>query len=69
MGYENGLKFVRDLTYIPIDSMDHESVAWALEYAIADYSAYKMAVNYNSSYTNLIGDARHKTGTKNEKEM
>ncbi|MBE8713427.1 GH92 family glycosyl hydrolase [Sphingobacterium hungaricum] len=43
MGYEHGLKFVRELTYIPIDSMDHESVAWALEYAIADYSAYVLA--------------------------
>jgi len=43
MGYENGLKYVRDLTYIPIDSMDHESVAWALEYAIADFGAYKIA--------------------------
>ncbi|MGJ1431803.1 GH92 family glycosyl hydrolase [Sphingobacterium spiritivorum] len=43
MGYDNGLRFVRDLTYIPIDSMDHESVAWALEYAIADFGAYKIA--------------------------
>ncbi len=43
MGYDNGLKYVRDLTYIPIDSMDHESVAWALEYAIADFGAYKIA--------------------------
>ncbi|SKB80062.1 alpha-1,2-mannosidase, putative [Sphingobacterium nematocida] len=43
MGHDNGLKFVRDLSYIPIDSMDHESVAWALEYAIADFGAYQMA--------------------------
>ncbi|TDQ75730.1 GH92 family glycosyl hydrolase [Sphingobacterium yanglingense] len=54
MGYENGLRFVRDLSYIPIDSMDHESVAWALEYAIADFGAYKMA-----KYLNKDEDARY----------
>ncbi|MDM1294997.1 glycoside hydrolase family 92 protein [Sphingobacterium sp. N143] len=43
MGNDHGLKFARDLTYIPIDSMPNESVAWALEYAIADFGAYKIA--------------------------
>lgn len=43
MGDEFGLKFVKELTFIPIDSMEHESVAWALEYAIADYGAYRIA--------------------------
>ncbi len=54
MGYENGLRFVRELSYIPIDSMDHESVAWALEYAIADFGAYKMA-----KYLNKEEDAKY----------
>lgn len=43
MGDDFGLEFVRNLTYIPIDSMENESVAWGLEYAIADYGAYRIA--------------------------
>ncbi|MCA5003885.1 GH92 family glycosyl hydrolase [Sphingobacterium bovistauri] len=43
MGHDNGLKYVRDLKHIPIEHMDHESVAWALEYAIADFGAYQAA--------------------------
>lgn len=54
MGYDNGLRFVRDLKHIPIDSMDHESVAWALEYAIADFGAYQMA-----KYLNKEEDAKY----------
>ena len=43
MGDDYGLKYVKNLTFIPIDSMDNESVAWALEYAIADHGAYRIA--------------------------
>ncbi|MFZ4862068.1 GH92 family glycosyl hydrolase [Sphingobacterium sp. Mn56C] len=43
LGNENGLTFVKQLQYIPIEDMNHESVAWALEYAIADYGAYQIA--------------------------
>ena len=43
MGDDYGLKFVRELSFIPIDSMDNESVAWGLEYAIADYGVYRIA--------------------------
>ena len=43
MGHDHGLNYVRDLTYIPIEHMNHESVAWALEYAIADFGAYQAA--------------------------
>ncbi|MDH5828051.1 GH92 family glycosyl hydrolase [Sphingobacterium faecium] len=60
MGYDNGLKFVRDLTYIPIDSMDHESVAWALEYAIADYSAFKMAEKLGKKEDAIYFQKRYK---------
>lgn len=42
-GEEYGLKYVNNLSFIPIDSMDNEAVAWALEYAIADYGAYRIA--------------------------
>lgn len=38
----NGIKFVKDLQYIPADSMG-ESVAWAMEYAIADWGIAQMA--------------------------
>lgn len=38
-----GLQFVQDLKYIPADSMTIESVAWGLEYAIADYGVAQMA--------------------------
>ena len=42
-GKEYGLKYVNDLTYIPIEHMDNEAVAWGLEYAIADFGAYQAA--------------------------
>lgn len=45
MGTEYGLKYVRDLKFIPIDHMENESVAWALEYAIADFGAYQAALH------------------------
>lgn len=60
MGYDNGLRFVRDLTYIPIDSMDHESVAWALEYAIADFGAYQMAKYLNKKEEEKYFEKRYK---------
>lgn len=43
MGDEYGLPYIKRLSHIPTDSMDNESVAWALEYAIADYGVYRMA--------------------------
>ena len=45
MGTEYGLKYVRDLKFIPIEHMPNESVAWALEYAIADFGAYQAALH------------------------
>lgn len=60
MGYDNGLRFVKDLTYIPIDSMDHESVAWALEYAIADFGAYQMAKHLNKNEDVKYFEKRYK---------
>lgn len=60
MGYDNGLKFVRELSYIPIDSMDHESVAWALEYAIADFGAYQMAKYLNKEADAAYFEKRYK---------
>lgn len=51
---KHGLNFVKQLTYIPFDSMSNESVAWALEYAIADYGVYKMA-----TYLNKTEDAEY----------
>lgn len=43
IGSGHGLEYVRDLKYIPIEHMQNESVAWALEYAIADFGAYQAA--------------------------
>lgn len=37
-----GLQYLKKLSYIPADKM-HESVAWAMEYAIADAGISKMA--------------------------
>ena len=31
------------MTYIPVENFDNETVAWALEYAIADFGAYQAA--------------------------
>lgn len=39
---EKGAQYVKRLTYIPADTIK-ESVAWGLEYAIADYGISKMA--------------------------
>jgi len=39
----SGLQFVQELKYIPADSMTIESVAWGLEYAIADFGVAQMA--------------------------
>lgn len=40
---QNGIQFVKKLSYIPADSMKVESVSWGLEYAVADWGIAKMA--------------------------
>lgn len=43
MRKQDGVQFVQKISYIPADSMKVESVAWGLEYAIADWGISKMA--------------------------
>jgi len=60
MGTDFGLKYVRDLKYIPIEYMDHESVAWALEYAIADFGAYQAAKHLGKTEDATYFEKRYK---------
>lgn len=60
MGYEHGLQYVKNLGHIPTDSMENESVAWALEYAIADYGAYRMAKTLGKSDDAIYFEKRYK---------
>lgn len=60
MGYEHGLDFVTKLTYIPIENMSNESVAWALEYAIADFGAYQAAKFLNKQEDAAYFEKRYK---------
>lgn len=49
MRKSGGLEFAQELHYIPADSMKIESVAWGLEYAIADYGIAQMAKKMGKS--------------------
>lgn len=60
MGTDFGLKHVRDLKHIPIEYMDHESVAWALEYAIADFGAFQVAKHLGKTEDAAYFEKRYK---------